>query len=182
MERQEPPDPRAPDVYAAPPPYEPPQTLSESSVTQTQGGYTQQASRQVTYQQGMVVQQDVRSVEDQNFKRRALVMRINGVIGFLLGLLETLLALRFILRLANANPTNDFVDFIYGVSSWFIRPFNDIFTDQALDQGSVVEWSTLFAMLIYFLVGMAVMKLVSLIFSPIKSSTQTYTSVQKRRM
>jgi uncharacterized protein YggT (Ycf19 family) len=80
------------------------------------------------------------------------------VVWYILGLLEVLLAFRFILRLTSANPTAGFTDFIYSVTAPLIAPFAAVFPATAVE-GSVFEWSTLLAMLVYWLIAWAIIKL-----------------------
>ncbi|HAC65660.1 MAG TPA: YggT family protein [Cyanothece sp. UBA12306] len=56
-------------------------------------------------------------------QRRLIVHRFTQSIYFLVGALESLLILRFILRLAGANPENFFAQIIYGISAPFVSPF-----------------------------------------------------------
>lgn len=80
------------------------------------------------------------------------------IVWFLLGLLEVLLAFRFVLKLLGANPAAGFTGFIYGVTYIFAAPFLSVFRlTQVL--GSVFEWTTLLAMLVYWLVGFGLIKL-----------------------
>lgn len=80
------------------------------------------------------------------------------VIWYLLGVLEVLLAFRFVLKLLGANPAAGFTDFIYTVTQPFAAPFLSVFR-VARVQGSVFEWTTLLAMLVYWLVAWAIVKL-----------------------
>lgn len=60
---------------------------------------------------------------------------VRGVI-YLVGALEVLLALRFMLRLTAANPDNTFADVIYGLSQPFVNPFSTLFVSPTFN-GSV---------------------------------------------
>lgn len=89
----------------------------------------------------------------------------NGI-WFLIGALEILLALRFIMKLLGANPASGFVDFIYSISRFFAAPFQGIFSSPTSTSGDVVgsvfESATLVAMLIYLLLGWGLIKLLTL--------------------
>lgn len=80
------------------------------------------------------------------------------VVWYILGLLEVLLAFRFVLRLTGANPAAGFTDFIYSVTAPLVAPFFAVFPRTTV-QGSVFEWSTLLAMLVYWLIAWAIIKL-----------------------
>lgn len=54
-------------------------------------------------------------------------LTINNVVWYIAGLLEALLALRFILALLGANPANMFASLVYGISYPFVAPFFSLF-------------------------------------------------------
>lgn len=80
------------------------------------------------------------------------------VVWYLLGILEALLAFRFVLRLLAANPEAGFTNFIYTLSYPFAAPFLAVFRVTRVE-GSVFEWTTLLAMLVYWLVALAIIRL-----------------------
>jgi hypothetical protein len=80
------------------------------------------------------------------------------IVWYLTGLIEALLAFRFILKLLGANPTAGFSSFIYGVSYPFAAPFLNVFRITQV-AGSVFEWTTVLAMLVYLLIAWAIIKL-----------------------
>lgn len=80
------------------------------------------------------------------------------IIWYLLGLLEALLAIRFLLKLMQANPLAGFTSFVYAVTGLFTAPFEAVFHNLRA-QGSVVEWTTILAMVVYWLIAMAAVKL-----------------------
>lgn len=88
-----------------------------------------------------------------------------NAIWFIVGVIEVLLGLRFVLKLLGANPNSGFVDFIYSLSDVFVAPFKGIFST-ATANGDVVkslfEPATLVAMLIYLLLGWGLVKLLTL--------------------
>src|SRR5437764_12451305 len=66
---------------------------------------------------------------------------------YLLGLLEGLLAIRFLLALLAANQDNPFAGAIYAVTGAFVAPFRSLFATPAFG-GSVFELYTLIAMIV----------------------------------
>ena len=80
------------------------------------------------------------------------------IVWYIIGLIETLLLFRFLLRLFGANPNAGFTDFIYTVSLPFYAPFYRVFPSARIE-GSVFEWTTLLAMLVYWLIGWGIVKL-----------------------
>jgi hypothetical protein len=80
------------------------------------------------------------------------------IIWYLLYCIETILALRFVLKLLGSNPQAGFVSFVYAITGFFAAPFLSVFgVTQVL--GSVFEWTTLLAMLVYWLIALAIVKL-----------------------
>ncbi len=80
------------------------------------------------------------------------------IVWYAATLLEALLAFRFFLKLLAANPSAGFTMFIYGVTAPFVAPFLNVFRITRII-GSVFEWTTLLAMLVYWVLAWAISKL-----------------------
>ncbi len=80
------------------------------------------------------------------------------VVWYILGILEVLLAFRFVLKLLAANPAAGFTSFIYSITYPFAAPFLNVFRISRVE-GSVAEWTTLLAMLVYWILALAIIKL-----------------------
>jgi hypothetical protein len=80
------------------------------------------------------------------------------IVWYIVGILQALLAFRFVLKLLGANPNAGFTDFIYTVSHPFAAPFINVFNVTRVE-GSVFEWTTLLAMFVYWLVAMGIIQL-----------------------
>ncbi len=80
------------------------------------------------------------------------------IVWYVLGLIEALLAFRFVLKLLAANPSAGFTSFIYGVTNVFTAPFTAVFGISYVE-GSIFEWTTLLAMLVYWAVAVGIIKL-----------------------
>ena len=80
------------------------------------------------------------------------------VVWYLLGLVEFLLAFRFVLKLLGANPEAGFTSFIYGVTYIFASPFLNVF-NKSYVAGSTLEWTTILAMFVYWVIAMGVIKI-----------------------
>lgn len=80
------------------------------------------------------------------------------IVWYIVGVIEVLLGFRFILKLLAANPEAGFTSFIYGVTLPFAAPFLNVFRIPRVE-GSVLEWTTLLAMLVYFMIAWAIIKL-----------------------
>jgi hypothetical protein len=82
------------------------------------------------------------------------------IVVFLLGIVESVLLLRLLLKLLAANAGSPFVTFIYGVSGFLLGPFKGIFGSTSGGSGSVLEPATLVAMLVYALLAWGLVKLI----------------------
>jgi len=80
------------------------------------------------------------------------------IVWYILGAIEILLAFRFVLKLLAANGGAGFTSFIYGLTQVFVSPFVAVFRRTQVE-GSVVEWTTLLAMFVYWVVAMGIIKL-----------------------
>jgi len=81
------------------------------------------------------------------------------VIMFVFGVIEVLIAIRFVLMLTGANAEAGFVKMIYGISGIFMAPFVAIFNTQQAG-GAVFEWSALVAIAVYALVAWGLVALI----------------------
>ena len=85
--------------------------------------------------------------------------RATQVIWYILGIIEVLLVFRFILKLMGANPAAGFTSFIYGVTYIFATPFLAVFHNTQIIAGSIFEWTTLLAMVVYWVIAIAIINL-----------------------
>lgn len=112
---------------------------------------------------GAQVQQETRKVDKQvvgDSKSTA-----SNAVWYIVGLIEILLGLRFILKLLGANPSSGFVNLIYTITNVLTAPFDSIFgvtRPEAGNVSSIFEPSILVAALVYFLIGWGIVKLLNL--------------------
>lgn len=83
------------------------------------------------------------------------------IVWYILGLVEVLLAFRFVLKLLAANPSAGFTNFIYAVSYPIAAPFLSVFHATRVS-GSIFEWTTLLAMLVCWLIAWGIARLFSM--------------------
>jgi hypothetical protein len=81
------------------------------------------------------------------------------VVWYILGIIEILLAFRFVLKLLGANAGAGFTSFIYNITYVFASPFLTVFRSTQVIQGSVFEWTTLLAMVVYWIIAFGIIKL-----------------------
>lgn len=88
------------------------------------------------------------------------------LVYFIFGVLEVLLIFRFILKFMGASYASTFVNFIYAITGIFIMPFEGIFSKWypgSLASVSVVETSTLVAIVVYGVIGFGLVKLIRIL-------------------
>jgi hypothetical protein len=97
-------------------------------------------------------------MEAANSPRTKPLYRGTQVVWYIIGLLELLLAFRFVLKMLAANPSAGFSSFIYGLTYPFATPFLNVFNRSQVS-GSIFEWTTLLAMLVYWLIAWGIIKI-----------------------
>jgi hypothetical protein len=95
--------------------------------------------------------------------------RVVQVIWWLVGLIDTLIGIRFLLRLFGANPA-PFVRFIYDITWPLVAPFNGIFNTTQVDR-AVFEPECIIAALIYLLIGWGIVSLIRITSRPSSRTT-----------
>ena len=75
------------------------------------------------------------------------------VIYFIFGVIIAFIAVRFVLLLLGANQGSAFVDFVYAVSGVFVAPFYGIFGNTPQFGSSVLDVSSIVAVIVYALVS-----------------------------
>lgn len=89
-------------------------------------------------------------------------LQLRRLLDFVMYLVAAVLSLRFILRLFDANADNGFVDWVYQTSGEMLSPFRNIFHPAVLDGGFVVDFTALFGLLVYGIVGLLAGHLIGL--------------------
>lgn len=87
------------------------------------------------------------------------------IISLIIGIITLLTGLRFAMLALGANPGNDLVAWIYNVSAPLVSPFAGIFgqpttVPEGLAVESIIEWSSLVALLVYSTLGSLLMRVV----------------------
>lgn len=121
--------------------------------------------RQEEESEGVESQEEARTV-------KFAIGKLNDFLHWFIVVLEITLLIRFLFRLIGANPANVFAAFLYALTDIILYPFNNLLVAPSLHTNQAFEWSTLIAMLIYWLVFFAIRKFLSiLITEPEPSST-----------
>lgn len=98
----------------------------------------------------------------QAYTTKKVIFRTYQVIWYILGLIEVLLAFRLVLRLLGANANSGFVSFVYAISGPFALPFRGVVGASQFGS-SVMEWSTIIAMIVYLIIAYGLVKLFQLV-------------------
>ena len=91
---------------------------------------------------------------------------VEYLVYFLFGVLEILLTFRLVLKLTGASVSSAFVGLIYGLTGVFILPFEGIFRRgfaQGVETTSVLEPSTLVALIVYAVLAWGIVKLIRIL-------------------
>jgi hypothetical protein len=93
---------------------------------------------------------------------------VTNVIYGVFALVEIILGLRLVLKLFGANASNAFVNWVYETSAAILDPFRGIFPTQVFQSQFVLEFSTIFAMVLYAIIAMVLVWLVTAITLPLE--------------
>ncbi len=93
---------------------------------------------------------------------KVMIFRAYQVIWYILGIIESLLIIRFILRLTGARTASGFVRMIYDLTLPLIAPFRGIYPTVNVE-GAYFEAITIVAMIIYLLIAWALVYLFQLV-------------------
>ena len=91
------------------------------------------------------------------------------IIWWVVGLVDTLIAIRFLLKVFGANPA-PFVRFMYDLTWPLVAPFHGIFNSDQVGR-SVFEPESLVAIVIYLLIGWGVVSLIRILSRPRSTTT-----------
>ena len=95
--------------------------------------------------------------------------RVIQVVWWIVGFIDVLIVIRFLLKLFGANPA-PFVRFMYDLTWPLVAPFHGIF-NTAQEGRSILEPESLVAMAIYALIGWGIVSLIRLLNRPSSSTT-----------
>lgn len=88
------------------------------------------------------------------------------LLNFFVTVVEGILGLRFLLKLFGANASSGFVNWVYEMSDGLLDPFRGIFPTQVFENRYVLEFSTLFAMLMYAVIALVLLWLIRVVTAP----------------
>ena len=91
--------------------------------------------------------------------------RAAAVVGFIVGVVDILIAARFLLKLLGAAAQSAFVNFVYTVSGPLVAPFQGIFGNGGSKANSF-ETADLVAIVVYAVIGWGLVMLIRIITAP----------------
>ena len=96
----------------------------------------------------------VTSVHVGDYNDRAI-----SVVWWIVGFVDVLLAIRFLLKLLGGSTVSGFVTFMYNITQPLVAPFHGIF-NTAVQGRSILEPESLVAIAIYSLIGWGIVSLI----------------------
>jgi hypothetical protein len=91
--------------------------------------------------------------------------RAAAVVGFLIGVIDVLIAARFLGKLFGASAQSAFVNGIYQVSAPLVAPFTGIFGDTG-SKTNTFETASLVALVVYAVIGWGLVVLIRIVTAP----------------
>jgi hypothetical protein len=104
--------------------------------------------------------------------RRITAYRTTQAVYLIFGVIEGLIAIRFVLKALGANSAAGFAEFIYGITAPLVAPFYGLFGSPAA-QGSVLEIYALVALIVYALIAWLITKMVWIMVGETRSAITT---------
>jgi hypothetical protein len=91
--------------------------------------------------------------------------RAAAVVGFIVGIVDIVIAARFLGKLLGASAQSAFVNFIYQFSAPMVAPFTGIFGDTA-SKTNTFETASLVAIVVYAVIGWGIIVLIRIVTAP----------------
>jgi hypothetical protein len=117
-------------------------------------------------QQGPEIVESAQTGQEEALTIRFAIGKLNDYLLWFLMVLEVTLLMEFFLMLIGASQKNLFTGFMYALTVIPLYPFNEIVHSTTLGTGgAAIEWSTLIAMAVYFLVFYALRRFLHILIS-----------------
>lgn len=114
---------------------------------------------------------EIRQEEARTF--RYAIGKLNDFLQWFITVLEIILTIRFVLKLIGADPLNLFAGFLYALTDIILFPFNSIVHTPSIHTNQAFEWSTLIAMVIYWLVFWAIRRFLRILITGPEDASAT---------
>lgn len=90
---------------------------------------------------------------------------LDELVNVIVSIVLFVLTLRFVLKLFGARPQAAFVSWIYDTTAPLLQPFMAAFPTPTVREGFTLEFTTLFAILVYAFAGFLIQELITVISS-----------------
>ena len=114
--------------------------------------------------------------------RRAMSTKLVRAIYLILGLIEAVLLIRFVLKALGANAEAGFAQLIYGMTGPLVAPFMGLFGTPQAASGATLELHTVIALVIYALVAWLLARGAWLVFGEGRSASVARTDTVQTRV
>jgi YggT family protein len=118
---------------------------------------------------------------DPYANKRVAAYRVVQLVYLIFGLIEGLIAIRFVLKALGANPSAGFAQFIYGITAPLVAPFYGLFGNPAA-QGSVLEVHSIVALIVYALLAWLIVRLTWILVGESRSAVKTRSTAVDTRL
>ncbi len=118
---------------------------------------------------------EIENVETRQEEARTIryaIGKLNDFLQWFLVVMEITLVIRFFFKLIGADPANLFAGFLYALTDIVLFPFANIVRSPSIHPQQAFEWSTLIAMIIYWLIFWAVRRFLSILISNPDEATE----------
>ena len=131
----------------------------ETNVVRDEASGTVREESTVVNESGSTPIREASMVKSSTPARRAM-----EIIYLVFGVIDAVLLIRLVLKLLGANAHAGFAQFTYGLTDFFLAPFKGLLPTIVSGQ-SVLELSLIFAILIYSLIALGLVRLVAISLS-----------------
>jgi hypothetical protein len=125
--------------------------------------HEEKVDRNIEHHQAVNLYEKVQGIQTAN--QNSAVVRVINIVYFLFGVLDVVLFLRVILHLLGANADNSFANFINGLSTPFVSLFASLLQNPSISTASVLEVTTIIAIIVYAIIGWLIGRLIWLVLS-----------------
>lgn len=129
-----------------------------------------------TQEPGYAVTEHV--TRDVAAERRFGVFQVVRIVYVLLGLLQVLLGMRFVLKLIAANAESGFATLIYGITALFVAPFAGLIATPTTGN-TIFEVTTLIAMAVYALLVWGIVSVIPIVVDRPSARTTSRATVEQ---
>lgn len=138
--------------------------MSQTNTTEEVTTIENQSPEQVVKKTTKQVQPQAQGETPQKvYEKKKAIFRFDQIIWYILGLIEVLLIFRIILKALGANPFAGFTSLIYILTEPLATPFTGII-GASITGNSLIEWSTVIAVIVYICVAWGIIYLLELIY------------------